>query len=527
MDRRNRAINQPAPLAPYDAFRSDTALQEALELWAGRAALDGAGGKRLAEIGEAAGSERVREWAFAANRNAPRLVGDNEVEFDPAWYELLSRAVGWGLHGTPWTSGEPAAHAVRAAGFYLWSQAEAGHGCPISMTYAAIPALRASTELAAEWIPRLSSTDDARPVLAGMGMTEVQGGSDVRGTTTVAEPTSDGGYRLDGHKWFFSAPMSDVFLVLAQAPGGLSCFVMPRLLPDGTRNAFSLVRLKDKLGNRSNASSEVEFEGAWARLLGEEGRGIATIIEMVSATRLDCVLGSAGVQRRAVTEAIWWASQREAFGRRLVDQPLMRNVLAELALEAEAATWLGVRLAAAVDNDERQLLRIALPAAKFLVCKRTPTVVAEALECTGGNGYVEDYGMPLLFRESPLNSIWEGSGSIQALDLLRALGRHPESLDAWLTEVGAARGEDPNLDHATEDVLAQLGDAADLESRARRLAERMTLVLQGALLVRHGPPHVAAAFCASKLGMDNCQTHGTLPAGHDLAAIIARTRFRA
>jgi len=558
----SRVPDQPPPLVPYDALQTDAALRDALALWGAstRGATDvriRAGGvdaeeldkgcrdqaesaaARLAEIGAAAGSEEARAWALAAHGNPPRLVGDSDVAFDPAWHRLLEKAIRWGLHGTPWLSDEPAAHVTRAAGFYLWSQAEAGHGCPISMTYAAVPALRVSEPLFDQWAPRLASTagraidavDDGEQAspgayatcLAGMGMTEVQGGSDLRGTTTRAEPSADGTYRITGHKWFFSSPMSDVFLVLAQAPGGLSCFVVPRLLPDGTPNPRRLVRLKDKLGNRSNASSEVEFDGTVGWLLGEEGRGIPTIIAMVAATRLDCVLGSAAVQRRAVAEAIWWASHRTAFGALLRDQPLMRNVLADLAVEQEAATWLGLRLAKAVDADEQALLRIVLPSAKYLVCKRTPTVVAEALECLGGNGYVDDSGMPVLYGEAPLNSIWEGSGSVQALDLLRALRREPQSLEAWLLEVGEARGEDPHLDRAIDDVLTMLSDPDEQEFRARRLTERMALVLQGALLVRHAPPQVAEAFCAGRLDLDTGVTHGTLPRSVTADAILQRS----
>jgi putative acyl-CoA dehydrogenase len=359
-------------------------------------------------------------------------------------------------------------------------------------------------------------------------MTEKQGGSDVRANLTEARPTSvEGEYTLHGHKWFTSAPMNDVFLVLAQAPGGLTCFLVPRVLPGGERNRLDVVRLKDKLGNRSNASSELELHGTWARRLGDEGRGVRTIIEMVAATRLDCVLGSTSLMRRAVSEASWHVAHRSAFGGALADKPLMRNVIADLAVETEAATALAMRLAAAVDRrddpHEAALRRIGLPLAKFWVCKRTPAMVAEALECLGGNGYVEDSGMPLLFRESPLNSVWEGSGNVNALDVLRALGREPDALNAWLVEVGRARGEDPRLDRAVEGVLEQLADTSDLELRARRLAGQMAAVLQGALLVQHAPAPVAEAFCASRLGTEYAGTFGTLPRGLDLHAIVERT----
>jgi putative acyl-CoA dehydrogenase len=534
--------NQP-PLLDHDAFSSDATLAEALARWAPDAG-SGRAQSRLREIGTLAGSPQARAWAFDAHRHPPRLVTHDryghrvdEVEFHPAWHELLGSAVGWGLHATPWTSEEPSAHLTRAAGFYLWSQAEAGNGCPVSMTYAAVPALRADPALAAEWVPRLASTTydpGLKPptgkagCLAGMAMTEKQGGSDVRVNTTTAEPLGPAGeYLLTGHKWFCSAPMNDVFLVLAQAPGGLTCFVVPRVLPDGTRNTFRLVRLKDKLGNRSNASAEVEFASTWARRLGEEGRGIATIIPMVAATRLDCVLGSAALMRRAVVEAVWHARHRQTFGKTLVDQPAMANVLTDLAVEQEAATLLAFRLAAAVDRagtdpGAQAFLRIALPAAKYLVCKRAPTVVGEALECLGGNGYVEESGMPLLFRESPLNSIWEGSGSVQALDVLRALQREPSALEAWLGEVASAQSADPRLARAVEDVLTSLADLDQAEYRARRLAERLALVLQGALLVEYAPVEVADAFCSSRLAFDRGSTLGTLPRGVDTKAILHR-----
>jgi putative acyl-CoA dehydrogenase len=407
------------------------------------------------------------------------------------------------------------------------------------MTYAAVPALRADDALAKEWTPLLASrvydpgvrlATTKRGALAGMGMTEKQGGSDVRANVTEARPTAvDGEYTLHGHKWFTSAPMNDVFLVLAQAPGGVTCFVVPRVLADGTRNRIDVVRLKDKLGNRSNASSELELDGTVGLRLGDEGRGVRTIIEMVAATRLDCVLGSTSLMRRAVNEATWHTAHRSAFGSLLADKPLMQNVLADLAVEAEAATALAIRLAAAVDAPgdphEAALRRIGLPLAKFWVCKRTPALVAEALECLGGNGYVEESGLPLLYREAPLNSVWEGSGNVNALDVLRALGREPEVLDAWITEVGRARGGDARLDRAIEETLgligSLLGDPGQLEVNARRLAMRMAVVLQGSLLVRHAPTEVADVFCASRLGTTYDGVFGTLDGG-DLRAIVER-----
>jgi putative acyl-CoA dehydrogenase len=375
--------------------------------------------------------------------------------------------------------------------------------------------------------PRLVPAGEKPGALFGMGMTEKQGGSDVRANTTRAEPLAEeGAYALTGHKWFCSAPMSDGFLVLAQAPAGLTCFLLPRVLPDGTRNVFALQRLKDKLGNRSNASSEVEFSGTWARRVGEEGRGVPTIIEMVAATRLDCALGSAALMRQAVAQAVHHATHRSAFGGPLIDKPLMRNVLADLALESEAATTTALRLAAAYDADtehERHFRRLAVAVTKFWVTKRCPAVAAEALECLGGNGYVEESGLPRIFRESPLNSVWEGSGNVQALDVLRVLQREPLALNAFLTEVGLARGADHRLDAAVKDLLTELGDLEGVETRARRVVERMALVLQGSLLVRHAPAAVSDAFCASRLGGDWGATFGTLPPGLDLAAVLTRT----
>jgi putative acyl-CoA dehydrogenase len=520
-------------------FTHDAALGDALRPYAALADEPG-----LHRIGELAGSEEALSRALPANQNPPVLRTHDryghrvdEVEFHPAWHWLMEQAVGFGLQAAPWTSDRPSPHLTRAAGFYLWSQVEPGHGCPISMTYAAVPALRADERLAKEWIPHLASTQyDVRRlpaaekagVLAGMGMTEKQGGSDVRANLTTATPTgSDGEYQLNGHKWFCSAPQVDVFLVLAQAPEGLSCFVVPRVLADGNRNAFALQRLKDKLGNRSNASSEVEFHGTIGYRLGDEGAGVRTIIDMVAATRLDCVLGSAALQRRALVEAVWHTRHRSAFGGLLADKPAMQNVLADLALESEAATALGMRLAAAVDyslqgdDQAAAFRRIGLPLAKFWVCKRTPFMVAEALECLGGNGYVEESGMPLLFRESPLNSIWEGSGNVNALDVLRAL-RRPESLEAWLTEMAACQGADHRLDAAVNDVLQALADVSEAEAGARRLAARMALCLQASLLVRHSPPEVADAFVASRLAGDWGGVFGTLPRTTPFRAIVER-----
>lgn len=538
--------NQAPPLADYDVFSSDPALVEGVARHLAPERAEEARAE-LSELGRAAGSAQAQEWGTQANECPPVLrthdrYGNriDEVDFHPSWHRLMERGVAAGLTD-PWS--RPDGQLRRSAAFYVWTQVEAGHGCPLSMTHAAVPALRQEPEVAAEWEPRLASrtydygleraAGEKAGAIAGMAMTEKQGGSDVRANTTAAVPLAGAGeYALTGHKWFCSAPMSDVFLVLAQAPGGLTCFLVPRVLPDGTRNAFRIQRLKDKLGNRSNASSEVEFDGTtWARRVGDEGRGVATIIEMVAATRLDCVTGSAALMRQAVAQATHHAAHRSAFGRELIEQPLMRNVLADMAVESEAATALALRLATAYDSaagggegaeHDRALLRLAVPAAKYWVTKRCVPLAGEALECLGGNGYVEESGMPRLLRESPLNSIWEGSGNVQALDVLRALQKSPDSLNAFLGEIGQARGADFRLDAAIKEMLAQLSDLDGIESRARRLVERMALVLQGSLLVRHAPSEVADAFCASRLGGDWGSAFGTLPSGLDHAGIVER-----
>ncbi|MGW1932367.1 acyl-CoA dehydrogenase family protein [Streptomyces sp. NPDC001919] len=539
----HEVTNQVPPLTGYDVS-ADPALLESLRregaAWAEA---------EVRELGARAGGEQAQEWGRLAERHSPVLHTHDryghridEVEFHPHWHELMDVAVRHGLHGAPWRDDRPGAHVARAAKLFVWGQADAGHLCPISMTYAAVPALRAQPDLAEVYEPLLTSSSydfglrvptEKRGIIAGMSMTEKQGGSDVRANTTRAVPTDEPGlYALTGHKWFTSAPMSDVFLTLAQAPGGLSCFLVPRVLPDGSRNAIRLQRLKDKLGNRSNASSEIEYEGALGRLVGEEGRGVATIIRMVNMTRLDCAISSASGMRLGLVQAVHHATHREAFGARLVDQPLMRNVLADLAVEAEAATLAALRLAGAVDRatrgdaEEEQLRRLGLAVTKYWVCKRAPAHAAEALECLGGNGYVEDSGLPRLYRESPLPSIWEGSGNVAALDVLRAMARQPQAVEAFFAEVDRAAGADRRLDAAVTGLrkdLAGLGDPDAAAWGARRLVERLALVLQGSLLVRHGDPAVADAFCASRLDGDRGLAFGTLPAGVDTAAIIARS----
>ena len=536
--RTHTVTNQPPPLTGYDVYSADRALTDAVARHA-PPDLVGEVHDELAALGRASGSAQVQEWGAQANENPPRLrthdrYGNriDEVDFHPAWHRLLGKGVAAGLTAA-WS--RPGGHVRRAAAFVVWTQVDAGNLCPLSMTHAAVPALRAEPALAEVWEPRLTSMVYDRRLgparlkagaLFGMGMTEKQGGSDVRANTTAAVPLAEEGtYELTGHKWFCSAPMSDGFLVLGRAPGGLTCFLVPRVLEDGSRNVFLLQRLKDKLGNRSNASAEVEFDGTWARRVGAEGRGVRTIIDMVAATRLDCVLGSAGLMRQAVAQAVHHCGHREAFGARLVDKPLMRNVLADLALESEAATTLALRLAAAYDDggeQERALLRIAVPTAKYWVTKRCAPMVVEAAECLGGNGYVEESGLPRLVRESPLNSVWEGAGNVQALDVLRALQREPEALDAYLQEVGRARGADHRLDAAIKDLLTELADLEGVEARARRLTERLALVLQGSLLVRFAPPEVADAFCASRLGGDAGSAFGTLPHTLDLASVVER-----
>ncbi|MEV6836239.1 DNA alkylation response protein [Streptomyces sp. NPDC051133] len=530
--------NQPPPSAPYDAS-DDRALLEGLRR-------EGAGWAEedIRRLGVRAGSAEAQEWGEQANRHEPELRTHDryghridEVEFHPSWHHLMRTAVAEGLAGAPWADERPGAHVARTAGGLVWGHTEAGHGCPTSMTYAAVPALRAQPDLAKvyeplltsrEYDPRLRVPAEKPGLLAGMGMTEKQGGSDVRTNTTTATPTGEPGvYTLRGHKWFTSAPMCDVFLVLAQAPGGLSCFLVPRILPDGSRNTFRIQRLKDKLGNRSNASSEPEFDRTVAWLVGPEGRGVKTIIEMVNCTRLDCVMSSATLMRKTLVEAGHHARHRSAFGARLIDQPLMRNVLADLALESEAATTLTLRLAGAADRavrgdaGERAFRRIATAVGKYWVTKRGPAFTAEALECLGGNGYVEESGMPRHYREAPLLSIWEGSGNVNALDVLRALGREPDSAEALFTELDLARGADARLD-ATVSALKEQVAGTD-QAGARRLVERMALALQASLLVRHAPPPVADAFCATRLGGDWGHAFGTLPPGTGLEAILERS----
>ncbi len=535
--------NQPPPLVDYNVFEADLPLREALEREGAAWAQDW-----IHELGELAGTQKAIDWGFQANANPPVLrthdrYGEriDEVDFHPAWHELMQVAIGHGLHSLPWREPRPGAHAARAAGFYVWSQVEGGHGCPVSMTYAAVPALRKQPELARQWEPLIETLDydpglrtasKKKGVLFGMAMTERQGGSDVRSNTTRAVPAGAGGeHLLTGEKWFCSAPMCDAFLVLAQAPGGLTCFVLPRVLPDGTRNRIHIQRLKDKLGNRSNASSEIALDEAWAVRVGKEGDGVRTIIEMVNHTRLDCIIVSASLMRQAVAQATHHTAHRKAFGKLLSEQPLMVNVLADLAIESEATTTLMMRLAAAFDRapedeHEAHFKRLGVAVGKFWATKRGVAVAAEALECHGGNGYVEESIMPRLYREAPLNSIWEGSGNVNALDVLRAMRREPETVAAYFAEMEEARGAHPALDGAIEEVKRELNDGQEAEAGARRLVERMAVVLEAALLQRHGDPAVAELFTASRVAGDWGHTFGTLKPSPNLKSVIERHRPR-
>jgi putative acyl-CoA dehydrogenase len=537
----HEVLNQPPALAGRNLFTDDVALREAVV----REGADWA----LADL-EAAGAfwgGEPQQWGVLANERTPVLRTHDRygrrvdvVEYDESWHRLMAAGVERGLHSQPWTDARAGAHVARGAHFMLAGQAEAGFLCPTTMSYAVVPALRATPQVAAEWEPLVTSRsyDPAlRPAaekgsaICGMAMTEKQGGSDVRANTTRAVPLNGGGpgaeYEVTGHKWFCSAPMSDLFLILAQTDEGLSCFALPNVLPDGSRNAIRIQRLKDKLGNRSNASSEVEYHGALARMVGEPGRGVPTIIEMVGHTRLDCTLGSAAGMRAVVAQATWHAAHRTAFGRLLIDQPLMRNVLADLALEAEAAVALALRVARSYDrapSDPQEALfqRLATPVAKYWVCKRQPEHAYEAMECFGGVGYVEESGMPRIYREAPVNAIWEGSGNVIALDVLRALARTPQALEAFFAEVDLAAGADARLDAFAAQTRDELARPELLEHRARRVVENLARALQGSLLVRHAPPALADAYCATRLDGDAGLTYGTLPAGVDTEAIIAR-----
>lgn len=525
--------NQPPPLEKRNLLADNLALVEAFGWTGAQWAVP-----QAQRLGSVLGESDTAQHAADAHRCPPTLRTHDryghrvdEVDFHPAWHRFMELSVSNGLHASPWSRPGRGAHAARAGLFLLTAQIEPGHGCPISMTYASVPTLRHAPELAAQWEPRITSeTYDPglRPpaeksgVLIGMAMTEKQGGSDVRANTTSATPDGEV-HRITGHKWFCSAPMNDAFLVLAKTPAGVSCFLTPRVLPDGSRNDLRFQRLKDKLGNRSNASAEVEFHSAVAHLVGEEGRGVRTIIEMVNHTRLDCVIAAAGGMRQCVSEATWHAAHRSAFGKRLSDQPLMQNVLADLCVESEAATLTAMRLAAAYDDPEQAAFRrLATAVAKYWVCKRGPAHAAESLECLGGNGYIEEAPLARRYREQPLMSIWEGSGNVMCLDVLRALASAPETAEAFLAEVSLAHGANSALDAHVAGLKQQL--SAPDPAQARRLTEDLALALQASLLVRRSPAAVADAFCAARLGEGRGLNYGDLPSGVDAAAIIARSQ---
>ncbi len=541
----HEVVNVSRELVNTNLYLQDVALQEAVRREGASWALDD-----LAAFGKLTGSADYLALGVLANRFGPELETHDRfgnrvdlVTFHPAYHALMKTSIEHGLHSSPWTEPKPGAHVARAAHTYLHTQVDAGHGCPITMTFAVLPSLRTTPELARLWEPKITARvydprnvpDGAKQGLTiGMAMTEKQGGSDVRANTTRAYPVGASGpgqaYELVGHKYFVSAPMSDAFLVLAQAPGGLSCFLLPRWRPDGSKNPLQVLRLKRKMGNVSNASSETELRGALAWMVGEEGRGVRTIIEMVAMTRFDCMVGSAAGQRAAVSQALHHCSIRSAFGRLLNQQPLMRNVLADLVLENEGSLALAMRMARAMDSradrHEDLLVRLCTPVGKYWICKRTPNHAYEAMECIGGSGVMEDGPFPRLFRESPVNAIWEGSGNIQCLDVLRAMQRTPAVVEAFFAELALAKGANAMLDGWIAALQKELGDLADAEYRVRDIVDRMALALQAALLLQHAPAPVADAFCASRLADGGHRNYGTLPRGVDCAAIVERATPR-
>ena len=541
-------FNQSSPLVDYNAYQGDSALRDAVRRHHGGWAEDA-----LHAHGARTGSADVIEWGFLANEFKPRFCSHDrqgyridQVIYDDAYHRLMALSLESGLHASPWSSPGPGAHVVRAALYYLTAQVESGHGCPVTMTFASVPTLRLTASIAEEWLPKVLTCDydprnvpytQKQAVTIGMGMTEKQGGSDVRSNTTRATAVDQRGpgriYELVGHKWFTSAPMCDAFLVLAQAEGGLSCFLVPRWHEDGTKNAIHVQRLKNKMGNVSNASAEIELRGASSWLVGEEGRGVATIIEMVAMTRFDCMIGSSAAQRQAVAQAINHARGRSAFGEKLIDQPLKRNVLADLQLELEGSLALTMRMAEALDNsqDGRQgsgsehdalLLRLGLPTGKYWICKRTPMHAYEAMECLGGNAVTEDFIMARLYRDAPINAIWEGSGNIQALDMLRAVRKSPLVVDAWLAELETTQGASAELDRAVTVLKDSIADPDDAAYRARSVVDHLALTLQASLLIRSGCSSVADAFIASRLDTRGDRNYGSLPRGLDIASILER-----
>ena len=538
-------FNQSSPLVDYNAYDGDTALREAVRRHGGGHANDA-----LHAHGALTGSADVIEWGFLANEHKPRFDSHDpqghridRVRYHDAYHKLMKLGLETGLHAGPWANPGPGAHVARAGLYYLQAQVESGHGCPLTMTFASVPTLKLTAAIADEWLPKvLAPAYDPRnvphtekqAVTIGMGMTEKQGGSDVRSNTTRAVAIGGRGpseaYELTGHKWFTSAPMCDAFLVLAQAEDGLSCFLVPRWRPDGSKNPVQVQRLKEKMGNVSNASSEIELYGALGWMVGEEGRGVRSIIEMVAMTRFDCMIGSSAGQRQAVAQAVNHARTRVAFGKALIEQPLMRNVLADLQLEVEGSLAMTLRMAEALDNSQggsngehdALLLRLGLPTGKYWICKRTPGHAYEAMECLGGNGVTEDFITARLYRDAPINAIWEGSGNVQALDLLRALQKSPRVLDVWFEELAASQGDSPELDRAVVALKDSLSDAVASEFGARRLAEQLALTMQASLLLRAGCSAVAEGFIASRLSGEGVRNYGTLPAGLDIATILER-----
>ena len=541
----HEVFNQARALEDYNAYDNDAALREAVRRHGAGWAED-----RLSAHGAKTGSAEAIEWGFLANEHKPQFFSHDRqgyrvdaVKYHEAYHRLMTLGLESGIHSAPWTDPRPGAHVARAAQSYLQGQVEAGHGCPLTMTFASVPSIKLTPSLAKEWLPKiLNNAYDPRNVphtekqalTIGMGMTEKQGGSDVRANTTRAYPVSAEGpgeaYELVGHKWFTSAPMCDAFLVLAQTDSGLSCFLVPRWRPDGSKNPIQVQRLKNKMGNVSNASSEIELRGALGWMVGEEGRGVPAIIEMVAMTRFDCMVGSTSGQRQAVAQAVNHAMGRAAFGKTLIDQPLMRNVLADLQLEVEGSLAITMRMGEALDNStldpanehEKLLLRLGLPAGKYWICKRTPFHAYEAMECLGGNGVTEDFIMARLYREAPINAIWEGSGNVQALDMLRALAKTPAVLEVWFAELAKTAGSDSRLDQAVTSLKREFSDMDEAEYRARDIVDRLSLTLQASQLVVAGNGAVAEAFIASRLGEHGDRNYGTLPRGLDLDEILRR-----
>ena len=534
-------FNQAPPLQDFNAFDVDTALKDAVQREGAAWALP-----QLSAYGARTGSAEAIQWGFEANEYKPQFFSHDRqgfrvdlVKYHDSYHRLMAMALESGVHATPWTTPRPGAHVARAAQSYLQGQVDAGHGCPLTMTFAVVPALQSTPSVAKDWLPKiLASGYDPRNVphtqkqalTIGMGMTEKQGGSDVRTNTTLAYPLGAQGpgeaYELVGHKWFTSAPMCDAFLMLAQTANGLSCFLVPRWRPDGSKNPVQVQRLKNKMGNVSNASSEIELRGALGWMVGQEGRGVPAIIEMVAMTRFDCMVGSSAGQRQAVAQAMHHCAHRSAFGKRLIDQPAMRNVLADLQLEVEGSLAITMRMARALDTPkdeyEQLLLRLGLPVGKYWICKRTPNHAYEAMECLGGNGVMEDFILARLYRDAPINAIWEGSGNVQALDVLRALGKTPAVLDVWLQELAKSRGVSATLDQAVARLQSQFKSLDDAEYRARDLVEQLGLTMQAHLLVQAGNAAVSDAFIASRLGVQGMRNYGTLPIGLDVQALISR-----